>query len=431
MDIDDLILVSVDDHVIEPPDMFDGKLPAKYRDKAPKMVTREDGAMVWIYEGSEILNIALNAVAGRPKEELGFEPTSLDELRPGCYDVDMRVKDMDANGVLGSMGFPSFVRFSGQLFMHTPDSDQAVAMVRAYNDWHIDEWCGAHPGRFIPLALPMLWDPEATAAEVRRNAARGCHALTFTSNPYALGLPSLYTDHWDPVWEACVETGTVVCMHLGSSSQVPTTGPDAPIEVIYTLSPINLFEAAADLVWSPTFRKFPDLRVALSEGGTGWVPYFLERVDYIYNHTRPWTGTDLGGRLPSEIFNEHVLLCFIDDAVGIETRHHLNIDNIMWECDFPHSDSTWPHSPEVAMKYFGDLPDVEVNKITHLNAMRHFQYDPFSHLASEQATVGALRKRAKGWDVSPKPAAVRREPRSDGNWQKLVNTTGAPTGERA
>jgi hypothetical protein len=420
MNIDDLILVSVDDHVIEPPSMFEGRLPAKYADKAPRLIQRPDGASAWLYEGTEIMNVALNAVAGRPREELGVEPTSFDELRPGCYDIHSRVKDMDANGVLGSMGFPSFVRFCGQVFMHTPDRGQAAAMVRAYNDWHIEEWAGAYPGRFIPLALPMLWDPQATAAEVRRVAAKGCHAVTFSSNPFALGLPSVYTDHWDPFWKACSDEGTVVCLHLGSSSQAPTTSPDAPIEVVYSLSPISLFEAAADIVWSPMLRKFPDLRVALSEGGTGWVPYFLERIDYIYNHSRPWTGTDLGNRLPSEIFNEHVILCFIDDAVGVETRHHMNIDNITWECDYPHSDSTWPNSPEVVMKYLDRVPDEDVNKITHLNAMRHFHYDPFAHIPRGQATVGALRKSAEGWDISPKPAAVRRAA-GKGDWQSIVS----------
>jgi hypothetical protein len=265
----------------------------------------------------------------------------------------------------------------------------------------------------------MLWDAEASAAEVRRVAAKGCHAVTFSSNPYALGLPSVYTDYWDPFWRACAETGTVVCMHLGSSSQSPSTSPDAPIEVTYSLSPINLFEAAADIVWSPMLRKFPGLKIALSEGGTGWVPYFLERIDYIYNHTRPWTGTDLGGRLPSEIFREHVILCFIDDAVGIETRGHLNIDNITWECDYPHSDSTWPRSPETVIKYLGHLPDDEASKITHLNAMRHFQYDPFSHIPRERATVGALRRAAAGWDISPRPRAAQRE-KSNAHWLDIA-----------
>ena len=405
MDVEDLILVSVDDHVVEPAHMFEGRLPEKYRDRAPRFIRREDGTMAWLYGDQVITNTALNAVAGRPPEEYGHEPTCLEEIRPGCYDIHSRVMDMNANGMLGSMCFPSFPRFCGQLFMEaTNDRDEAAAMVRAYNDWHIDEWCGTYPGRFIPLALPMLWDPEASAAEVRRVAEKGCHAVTFTSNPHALGLPSLYTDHWDPFFEACVEVGTVPCLHLGSSSTVPTTSPDAPIELVYTLSPINLIEAAGDVLWSPLFRKFPDLRVALSEGGVGWVPYFLERVDYIYRHTRHWSGMDLGpGKEPSEVFSEHVILCFIDDAVGVENRHHLNLDNLTWECDYPHSDSTWPQSPEKAMRYLEGLSDEEISKITHLNAMRHFQYDPFAHIPRSEATVGALRRKAKDWDVSIRP----------------------------
>ncbi|WP_236795468.1 amidohydrolase family protein [Amycolatopsis sp. GM8] len=395
-------MVSVDDHVIEPAALFDGRLPAKYQDKAPRLLRRENGTMAWRYEGVDLPSLAINAVAGRPPDEYGFEPACIEEIRPGCYDIHARVKDMNANGLLGSMCFPSFPRFCGQLFLEQGnDREQAAAMVRAYNDWHVEDWAGAYPGRFIPLALPMLWDPEASAAEVHRMARKGCHAVTFTSNPHALGLPSLYTDHWDPFFQACAEENTVVCMHLGSSSQVPKTSPDAPIECIYSLSPINLIEAAADVVWSPLFRKFPTLKVALSEGGAGWVPYFTERIDYIYRHTKHWSGMDLGaGRTPSQVFNEHVLLCFIDDAVGVENRNRLNLDNLMWECDYPHSDTTWPQSPEAAMDYLTGLPDHDINRITHLNAMRHFSYDPFTHITPEAATVGALRAQAKNWDTS-------------------------------
>ena len=402
---DELILVSVDDHVIEPPGLFVDRLPAQYAAAAPRFIRRPDGTMAWVYEGVEIPNTAVNAVAGRPKSEYGFEPVCVEEIRPGCFDIEARVKDMDANGVLGSMCFPSFVRFCGQLFLDHGDRDQSAAMVRAYNDWHVDEWAGTHPGRFIPLALPIIWDPELSAAEVHRMARKGCHAVTFSSNPHALGLPSLHTDHWDPMWTACEEEGTVVCMHLGSSSTVPITSPDAPIEVIYSLSPIGLMEAASDILWSRMFNRFPKLKVALSEGGIGWVPYFLERVDYIYSHTQHWTGMDLGGRLPSEIFSEHVILCFIDDTVGIDNRHRLNLQNLTWECDYPHSDTTWPNSPEAAMRYLADLPDGEIDQITHLNAMHHFQYDPFTHIPREEATVAALRRRASGWDVSVQATA--------------------------
>ena len=406
MQIEDMILVSVDDHVVEPAHLFDGRLPEKYQDLAPRFVHLDDGTDVWRYEGVDLPNIGLNAVAGRPPEEYGLEPTALEEIRPGCYDIHARVKDMNANGLLGSMCFPSFPQFCGQLFMRTADKDQAKAMVEAYNNWHIEEWCGTYPGRFIPLSLPMLWDVEAMAAEVRRVAAMGCHAVTFSENPSKLGLPSIHSTHWDPFWRACSDEGTVVCMHIGSSSQLVVTSDDAPIDVLMTLTPVNIVQAAADLVWSPVLRNYPDLRIALSEGGIGWIPYFLERIDYVYQHHKAWTAQDFGDKLPSQVFNERIITCFIDDAFGVESRRHLNMDHVTWECDYPHSDSTWPQSPEMAMKYLESLTDDEIDKITHRNAMRLFKYDPFAHIPRQQCTVGALRAQAGDWDVEVHSTAV-------------------------
>ena len=263
-------------------------------------------------------------------------------MRPGCYDHNERVRDMDANGVLGSLNFPSMSGFAGQLWAKHDDKDVSRALLQAYNDWHIDEWCGSHPGRFIPLALPALWDPVVCGEEMRRVAAKGCRAVTFSENPEKLGYPSLHSDHWDPFWQACSDEGIVVCLHIGSSSQVVVTAADAPINVMISLQPMNLVQAAADLLWSRVLQKFPDLRFAMSEGGIGWIPYFLERSDYVYKHHKEWTGMDLGGRLPSELFHERIITCFIDDAVGLANRDRLNIDNVTWECDYPHSDSTWP-----------------------------------------------------------------------------------------
>jgi predicted TIM-barrel fold metal-dependent hydrolase len=405
MEMNDMVLVSVDDHVVEPPHLFEGRLPAKYADLAPKFITRDDGTNAWVYEDQEIGNVALNAVAGRPKEEYGMEPTSFAELRAGCYDIDARVKDMDANGVLGSLCFPSFPQFCGQLFARTHDKDVALAMIQAYNDWHIDEWCGTHPGRFIPCALPAIWDPEIMAAEVRRTAAKGCHAITFSENPSKLGWPSIHSDHWDPFWQACSDEQVVVCLHIGSSSSLVITSPDAPIDCLITLTPMNIVQAAADLVWSQLFRKFPDLKVALSEGGIGWIPYFKERIDYQYRQHHFWTGQDFGDRLPSEVFDEHVLTCFIDDRFGVRNRQALNMDHVMWECDYPHSDSTWPFAPEQLWEHFEgiDISDNDIDRMTHLNAMRHFSFDPFSKLGGrESCTVGALRAKAAGHDVAIK-----------------------------
>ncbi len=400
MRTEDMILVSVDDHVVEPPDLFEGHLPKSLMDKAPKIQTKDDGTDVWIYEGNEIPNIGLNAVSGRPPEEYGIEPTAFSEMRKGCYLIADRIGDMNANGVLGSMCFPSFPQFCGQLFSRSEDKEVGLAMLRAYNDWHIDEWCGTYPGRFIPLSLPPIWDPNLMADEVRRVAKKGCHAVTFSENPEKLGHPSFHSDYWDPFWKACEDEGTIVCLHIGSSSALVITSVDAPIDVMITLQPMNIVQAAADLLWSRVIKNFPNLKFALSEGGIGWIPYFLERVDYVYKNHKGWTYQSFGDQLPSEVFNERIITCFIDDAAGVEMRHHLNLDHITWECDYPHSDSTWPESPEVLAKSLVGVPDEHINKITHENAMRLFQFDPFSVRPREQCTVGALRAEATGVDIA-------------------------------
>ncbi len=429
MQLDDLILVSVDDHVVEPPGMWKDHLPAEYVDEAPQLVTKDDGTDVWSFRGAELPNIGLNAVAGRPPAEYGVDPTAFEDMRTGCYDVDERVRDMNANGVLGSLCFPSMPGFCGQLWARVEDKDVAKALLQGYNDWHIDSWCGAHPGRFIPLSLPALWDPDEMAAEIRRVAKKGCHAVTFSENPEKLGYPSFHSEHWDPFWEACSDEGTVVCLHIGSSSQLVITSVEAPINVMITLQPMNIVQAASDLLWSRVLQHFPHLRIAMSEGGIGWIPYFLERADYVYKHHKAWTGMHLGGQLPSELFNERIITCFIDDAVGLENRHHLNLDHITWECDYPHSDSTWPHSPELLAPALAGIPDADIAKITHENAIRLFQYDPFSVRTKEKCTVGALRAEASDVDVSEK-AVTGAAPRDPSEPPITILTIAEATGAR-
>ena len=399
VNINDMILVSVDDHLCEPPQMFDEHLPAKWRDQAPKAIHTPEGNDVWTFNGTVIPNVGLNAVAGRPKEEYGVEPTSFDEMRPGCYDVHERIKDMNAGGVLGSMCFPSFPGFAGRLFAAHPDKEFAADLIRAYNDWHILEWCNAYPGRFIPMALPMIWSAEETAAEVRRVAAMGCHSMTFTENPVPLGQPSYHTGYWDPLFEALVDCTTVLSIHLGSSGQLVVTAPEAPMDVMIQMQPMNVSTAAADLLWSDIPRRYPDVRIALSEGGSGWVPYFMDRADRTYNMHHLWTGQDFGDLMPSEVFKRNFLTCFITDPVGIKLRHEIGINNLSWEMDYPHSDSNWPTGPEELMAAFDGVDDSDIDRITHLNAMQWYSFDPFSTIPREQCTVGALRAQAVGHDI--------------------------------
>ena len=402
MQRDDMIIVSVDDHVVEPPNMFDAHLPAKYADIAPKLIRKDDGTDVWRFQTIEVPNIGLNAVAGRPKEEYGIDPTSFEEIRSGCYNVADRVMDMNANGTLGSLNFPSLPGFAGRLFATLEDKDTAKVLAQAYNDWHIDEWCGYAPERFIPLAIPPIWDPDAIADEVRRVDKLGCHAIKFPENPVPLGLPSFHSDHWDPFWKACNDLGTVVCMHIGSSGKLAITAPDAPIDVLINLQPMNIVQAAADVLFSPMIRKFPDVTIALSEGGIGWIPYFLERIDHTYKVHKAWTFAEFGGKLPSEVFMERMILCFIEDDFGARQAREIGTDRICIETDYPHSDAIWPDAPERLMQGWAltDLTDGEIDAMTHENAMRFFRFDPFSIRPREKCTVGALRAEAAGHDVS-------------------------------
>jgi predicted TIM-barrel fold metal-dependent hydrolase len=410
MELDDLILVSVDDHIIEPPDLFDRHLPSKFQDRAPRIERTPHGADVWRFGDIVVPNVALNAVAGRPKDEYGLEPQALEEIRPGCWQVDERVKDMNAGGVLASMNFPSFPGFAARLFA-VEDREFALALVRAYNDWHIEEWCGAHPGRFIPMALPVIWDAGACADEVRRVADKGCHSLTFTENPHALGYPSFHDPWWDPLWSALCDTGTVLSIHLGSSGKLAIPAPDSPPDVMITLQPMNICSAAADLLWSRVLKEYPELRIALSEGGTGWIPYFLDRVDRTYDMHHLWTGQSFDKRRPSDVFREHFLACFISDPTGVALRNEIGIDNIAWEADYPHSDSMWPTAPEELMAVFERyaVPDDEIAKMTHENALRWYSFDPFAHIARDDGTVGALRAAAAGHDVSVRAMRTREE----------------------
>ncbi|MDJ0788565.1 MAG: amidohydrolase family protein [Myxococcota bacterium] len=396
---EDLILVSVDDHVVEPPDLFEGHLGAAHRADAPRVVHKADGSDVWVYRGKQIPNIGLNAVVGRPPEEYGMEPTAFDQLRPGTWKLSERIRDMNANGVLASMCFPSFPGFCGQLWLRDDDKATGLVMLRAYNDWHIDEWCGTHPGRFIPLAIVPMWDPALAAEEVRRVARKGCHAISFSENPTKLDLPSLHDLHWDPLWQACADEGTLVCIHIGSGQGMQFTSMDAPIDVMISTQPAQILHCAADLLWSHMLKRYPTLKFALSEGGIGWVPYLLERADYVYAHHHRWTGQDFGGKLPSEVWREHIVTCFIDDATGLRNRHDVGLDTITWECDYPHSDTTWPNAPEILWKSLEGIPGDEIDQITHGNALRHFRLDPFAHRSREQCTVKALRAEAGDVDL--------------------------------
>jgi predicted TIM-barrel fold metal-dependent hydrolase len=373
-------VISADDHLIEPPDLFEGRMPAALAGDAPRIVATDDGGEAWAYEGSLYPNIGLNAVVGRPRDQWSMDPARFDEMRRGCWDIDARVADMDLNGVWASVCFPSLIAgFAGAVFAQSADQDLGLACVRAWNDWHIDVWAGTHPGRIVPIQLPWLPDPVIAAAEVRRNAARGFRAVSFVENPAHLGLPSVHTDHWDPFLAACEETETVICLHTGSGRWTAASSPGAPLALYATLFPVNALAAAADWLWARVPLRFPKLNVALSEGGIGWVPMLLDRLDWVVAHSgSDSTDRRWGGDLtPAEVLRRNFWFCTIDDPSIIssaELRHYIGVDHIMVEVDYPHADSSWPGTQTLLAERFESVPDDEVRKMTCENAARLFRH---------------------------------------------------------
>jgi predicted TIM-barrel fold metal-dependent hydrolase len=387
--------ISVDDHLIEPARLWQERVPSTMRATAPRIV-RDGDSEYWVYEDRQIVTTGLNAVAGKSREEFSPEPITYEDMRLGCYEPAARVADMDQGNVLASMLFPSFPRYCGQVFHEANDKDVALACVRAWNDFILEELAGAFPGRFIPMMIIPLWDPTAAAAEIERTAARGAKSIAFSENPTKLGLPSIHTDFWDPVLQACDDTGFVISMHVGSSSNLIRTSPDMPTLAFMAYSAAaNQAGTLLDWLFSGNFVRFPHLKIALSEGSIGWMPYFLERAEQVIDKQRFWAsrfdidmnasherGEEKGAArfdLDTDIrrlFKDHVFGTFIEDHAGLRLLDVIGEDNVMLECDYPHSDSTWPDTISLANKWLGDLPDEVQHKITVGNACRVYDFTP-------------------------------------------------------
>jgi predicted TIM-barrel fold metal-dependent hydrolase len=392
-------IISVDDHVLEPPGVFQDRLPAKLKERGPrverlpvaemtfiggkfsyKMGQPGEGPLAdwWIWEDTAVPQTRLSAAVGVPREEVTVTPITYEDMRPGCYDQKARLEDMDANWTEAQMCFPSMPRFCGQVFTEMADHELGLACVKAYNDWMVDEWCAGTDGRLIPLIVIPLWDAELAAAEIRRNAVRGVRAVAFCELPAQFGLPSIHSGYWDPFFEACNETGVVINMHIGSSSKMPSTSPDAPPAVGSTMTFTNCMMSMCDFMFSGILPRFPNLKLTYAEGQLGWIPYILERADKVWEHNRGWG--DVGAAVPeppSTYYGKQMFACFFDDEFGLteDAIAKIGEDNILFETDYPHSDSTWPHTKEVATKLMGHLPDDTVRKLVRGNAITILDLD--------------------------------------------------------
>jgi predicted TIM-barrel fold metal-dependent hydrolase len=393
-------IISVDDHVIEPATVWTDRLPSKYLDVGPRIVRAPVKEMTfiggkftaipgepgdpgepvdwWFYEDLRRPLTRLDTAVGFDRDEVTLKGITYDDMRPGSYLVPERLADMDINGIEASLCFPTFPRFCGQTFYEAQDKDLAMLCVQAYNDWMVEDWCGSSGGRLLPLVIVPLWDPEAAAAEIYRNAERGVHAVCFSEIPPNLNLPSIHDEsgYWKPFFRACNDAKVTINMHIGSGSKMPSTSADAPAAVGSTLTFANCCFSMVDWLMSGLFTEFPDLKIAYSEGQIGWIPYILERADTVWRENRGWGGiADKVLVPPSELFREHVYGCFFDDPHGLRSIAEIGIDNVTYESDYPHSDSTWPHTAKIAAEQTADLPEDVVYKVLRGNAIKMLHID--------------------------------------------------------
>jgi len=408
-------LISVDDHIVEPADVWIKRLPKKFLDVSPRWVTDEKGP-AWMVGESDRCPIGGAIISGAiPRREDRPEPfyaLSWDEIPLAAYDPKARIEAMNTDGVLSAVLFSNLPGFDGNRFSQLQDKELALLCLQAYNDWLLDEFCASHPGRFIGLALVPLWDAKLAAAEAERAIRKGARAVSFPMAPHKLGFPSIWdpSRYWDPLFSFMNEVGLPLCTHLGTDFNGDVLSASEAMRASWAPGVGNVmmhFSGQVTLLeWlgSGNFQRFPNLKIALSENGIGWIPAALERADWVQQQARDRVtipsnfGNDplsdvasqaLARRqielraeeaarasMPSELFRKHVFGCFIEDDVGVKLIETIGEDNVMIETDFPHHSTKWPNSASTARAALTGLPERVRAKVLRGNATRVFDFVP-------------------------------------------------------
>ncbi len=377
-------LFSADDHVIEHARVWTDRLPAKYQEAGPHVVFNE-GKESWVHEGqvgqdvgfgSALHSLRDSKVALEPRFEL---PKTYADMLPGCYDPAQRSKDMLENGVVASVCFPTLPRFGGTLFFEFKDKALADLCVKAYNDFILDEWCpGGVDGMFVPMTICQLWDVEKAVEEVTRCVERGARAITIPENTVYFGLPSFYTDYFDPLWRTCEDADIAICMHLATAGNYADfrPAPEAPHAAMVASAASTMpVLAFTNLVFSPICTKFPGLKFVLSESGLGWIPYAIEKADSVWGRYKvPQNLFDLK---PSDIWRNNIFVCQVEET-NLDFLDDLGPEKVLWELDYPHPDTVWPHSQTYSREVFekAGLSQEHVDMITHKNSEALFRWIP-------------------------------------------------------
>jgi predicted TIM-barrel fold metal-dependent hydrolase len=359
-------LISADSHINEPPDLWLARVPAAMRDQVPRVVPLPEGDAWVMFPGAAAKAVGLANVAGRKPEEFASKPVTYKEMRPGAYDPTARLVDQDVDGVRAEVLYPSpGVAASLDVIL---DLELRALCTRVYNDWIADYQAYA-PDRLVGVGvLPPVEDGDVAEAELRRIRDLGLRTAALT-----LGEAPTTDPRGERVWAAAEETGLVVALHIGSGrphnrgQEYEGFGLPGTREGRMVMNTFALAEQIGILMFSGLMDRHPNLKVVVAESGIGWIPYCLERLDYIFDRHRSYMGSAIERR-PSEIWFSQFAATFQDEEFGAGVIDQVGVGNVMWASDFPHSATTWPNSVAVIDKLLGARDPVLRERIVAGNA---------------------------------------------------------------
>jgi len=377
----DVRVIDVDTHLSEPADLWTSRAPARYADRVPR-VERIDGANTWVFDGAVIGPAGGSAVidrAGTKKLGLSFAGMSYDEVHLGAWDADARVAFMDETGVWAQIIYPNTFGFGGQKFIEMPDADLRLLTVQLYNDAsaEVQERSGQ---RLFGMAIMPWWDIDLSVAEIRRCHAMGIRGINCGTGPHLHGLPDLSQPAWDPMWDVCAELAMPVNFHIGASTDTfswfgsspwPSHDMDTKLAIGSAMMYLSNASVMANLIFGGVLERHPTVQFVSVESGIGWIPFFLQSLDYQLQQSTPGLhGTRLS-LTPTEYFRRQMHACFWFEEAGVpEAVAALGDTNVMFETDFPHPTCLYPDSLGLASEAVRSLPEVSRRRVMSDNAVR-------------------------------------------------------------
>ncbi|GFM27980.1 amidohydrolase family protein [Novosphingobium sp. PY1] len=400
MQRDDLVIISTEDYLCEPSNLFDNQLCGRLLAAAPRSGQDAQGNPVWIYQDRAwpvahcASFLAGGALAG---------DTARVHLRPGCRDVHARIDEMDANGVAASLCFGDALGADSAIFHAAPDKALALRHLRAVNDWHFDEWCMAYPGRLIPQGILPNWDVQASLEEIDRLARKGLRVIDLGANPVLQGLPPIRDDHWRPIFRALADNDMTVACRPGTGNGALDTGSLPGAGAWVAGMPLAAAQVLADWLQLDALHSCPDLRIVMPEGSIGWVPFLAARADLMDWRSPAWERSGRRAVQPSYLLARHFCHTFRWDPSGLANWAEVGEDNIAFAAGYPRTFGPWADTAAQCLEQLGDMPEAVIDKVTHGNAIRWLRHEAlFERFSRSEVTVGALRARAaaKGVDTA-------------------------------